>query len=195
MCFVYRIKRRAENIAVLEHITELAENGEIVLVTSVFTTAEVAMVEDKDDPNPLPEAEQERLIVDFFENDFIYPVSVTPDICKKAREIVRKYRIKGKDAIHVASALVVPGVVEFHTYDGPVLKKCKTLHGCTLKVMEPTYQTKEAADAAQQSTMFADEVDILKQPKRLKGDDDPATDTNVSTFIKYPERKFIKGDL
>jgi predicted nucleic acid-binding protein len=116
MCFTYRLKRQKENIETLEPITQAAQDGNIVLVTSIFTMAEVACVSDSDTAE-----EQERQIELFFENDYIYPIPFDVAICKKSRELVRLCHLKGKDAVHVASALSVPDVSSLHTHDKKVI--------------------------------------------------------------------------
>ena len=132
MCFIYRIGRKTEYITALEEITRRAENNEIMLVTSVFTLAEVAVVNDK-----ASAIDQEKMIMDFFDNDFIYLVSFDEIICRKAREIVRTCKLKGKDAVHVASALSMPEVTAIHTNDTDIIKNTARLKPCPIKVQSP----------------------------------------------------------
>jgi predicted nucleic acid-binding protein len=132
MCFIYRIARNVNFISVLEEVTRLAEKGDIVLVTSVFSMAEVARVDGVPDA-----AEQERLIMDFFDNEFIYPVAFDEKVCKLSRGIVRTCKLKGKDAVHVATALLVPGISSMHSYDTKVLQCMKHLTGFNLTIEKP----------------------------------------------------------
>ncbi len=150
MTFIYRLKRVPEHILILEHITKSAEQGNLLIVTSAFTMAEVAMVSDTEDDD-----EQERIIEDFFENDFIRLIPVDRRVSKKAREILRVFPgVKGKDAVHLATACITPGIIAMHTYDGPLLKKNGRLPGCTVPIIKPKWINN--ADPAQ-----VDATDLL----------------------------------
>lgn len=136
MCFTYRIDKNPAFYLDLKSITDQAEKGHIVLVTSVFTTAEVAKI-GLDPKAPIAHEEQERLIEEFFENDFIYLVATTPSICKRARQLVREFSLKGKDAIHVATALEITGIPVMHTYDKDILKVNGHIMGTSLIIERP----------------------------------------------------------
>lgn len=134
MVFIHRLSRHPDYIPVLEHITNKAEKSEVLIVTSAFTMAEVAML-----PDGSTDEEQEKAIEDFFENDFIRIIPVDRRIAKKAREILRAYPgVKGKDAIHLATACVTPGVAIMHTYDKGLLTKNGLLPGCSLTIEKPS---------------------------------------------------------
>jgi len=109
--FISRIQRTAGRIEVLEHITGRAEEGEVEIVTSAFTLCEVA----KGDESVLPE-DQEKMIVNFFENPYILIQQVDAFVAARTRDIVRGFGLKPADALHVASALAA-SVSEMHTYD------------------------------------------------------------------------------
>ena len=132
--FIHRLSRHPEYIPVLEHITTKAEKSEVLIVTSAFTMAEVAMLS-----NGSTDEAQEKAIEDFFENDFIRIIPVDRRIAKKAREILRAYPgVKGKDAIHLATACVTPGIAIMHTYDRALLNKNGLLPGCSLTIEKPS---------------------------------------------------------
>ncbi len=133
--FISRIEKTPGRITVLEQLTGAAEAGQLRLVTSALTLAEVAVIRDAGLPD-----DQERLIVDFFENDYIVVRSVDRFVAEKAREIIRSHGIKGADAVQVAVALQSKAH-EFHTYDTTLLKKLgpNTLPG--LPVVEPHWDT------------------------------------------------------
>ena len=137
--FIHRIQQTPEHIDVLRQITDAAEKDKLSIVTSAFTLCEVAKV-NKDVPDILPE-EQERLIVDYFENPYIVLRSVDRAVAKKAREILRfKESIKGKDAVHVATA-VLHGIPIMHTFD----RKLQTLTGApcigSLRIQAPSWES------------------------------------------------------
>ncbi len=136
-CFTSRIERTPGRIQILEHITDRAERGEIVIVTSAFTLVEVAKVNL---PPGLEHDEQERLIVDFFDNPYILPIQLDLRVAKIARDIIRNYSaIKGKDAIHIASAIQA-GVSVMHTYDvNHILPKDGKIGNPPLRIKQPEF--------------------------------------------------------
>jgi predicted nucleic acid-binding protein len=123
------MNRNPDFIVALEEVTRRAEKGDLILVTSVFTMAEVAQVDESADAET-----QEKMILDFFENDFIYVVAFDESICKSARQIIRSTKMKGKDAVHVATALSVPHVSSMHTYDTELLRKARKLVNSKLPI-------------------------------------------------------------
>lgn len=134
MVFIYRLNKHTQYLPVLEHITQQAEKGEVTIVTSAFTTVEVGKL-----PNGGNEDEQEKAISDFFENDFIRIIPVDRRVARKSREIMRLFPgVKGKDAVHLATACVTPGVAIMHTYDNELLKKNGLLPDCSLSVEKPS---------------------------------------------------------
>ena len=116
--FIHRIQRTPGKIATLKQITYAAENGEVVIVTSAFSIAEVAKLNTK---KPLTKP-QEKRINEFFQNDFIELVAVDLFVAELARSIVRNHGLKPGDAVVVASALMGNADV-LHTYDEKVLKR------------------------------------------------------------------------
>ncbi len=131
--FIARIQREAGRIAVLEQISDAAERGELRIVTSTFTMVEVAKLNQSE---TLPE-EQERLIVEFFKNSFIILRQVDRRVATKAREIMRAHSgVKGKDAVHIATA-VVWNVPVMHTYDEKLTSRNGKIDG--LRIEEPRW--------------------------------------------------------
>lgn len=111
MVFIYRVQRHLDWIADLELFTEAAERGDLRIVTSAWTMAEVV----KTDANLLP-PDQERRIVEFFENEYIVIRNVDRFVAELARNIVRIHGIPPRDAVHVATALLAD-VGVMHTND------------------------------------------------------------------------------
>jgi predicted nucleic acid-binding protein len=140
--FIDLLQRSPARIDVLDDYIQLAEKNELEIVTSDFTLCEVATLKELG----LPEDEVERLIVDFFENPYILMRSLDRRVAAKAREIMRAVPgVKGKDAVHLASA-ALSAVTSFHTYDHPLLTKAPTLvasgkmldkDGAPLRVEQP----------------------------------------------------------
>jgi len=115
-CFIGRIQPHPQRIAALRYVTDRGERGEVEIVTATWTLCEVCKV----DEGLLPE-EQERKITEFFENPYILIRQLDRDVAQESRHIVRTYRLKPNDALHVASALLSDCPV-LHTYDEQLLK-------------------------------------------------------------------------
>jgi predicted nucleic acid-binding protein len=125
VCFIGRLQPHPDRIAALRHWTDRAERGEVEIVTSAWTLCEVSKVDEK-----LVDEEQEKKIADFFENPYILLRQIDRDVAIETRRIVRAYRLKPKDALHVATAVLTNCSV-LHTYDDQHLTKL------TLRVGNP----------------------------------------------------------
>jgi len=130
--FVYRIQERPEQIESLRRITNAAEAGEVEIATSTFTCCETASLWSRD----LSEADQETIIRDFFDNPYIILQQVTRDVGQVARQAVRSLGVKGKDAVHVASAILA-GCSELQTYDERLLRKSGQFGAPPLLIRKP----------------------------------------------------------
>lgn len=117
--FIDRIQRTPGRIAVIEQITNAAERGDVVLVTSALTLAEVVK-----GPEGLLPVEQEQLIIGLFENPYIRLRPVDRLVAEKAREVGRLCSMKPPDAIHVATAILASDVSVLHTFDEAMIRKC-----------------------------------------------------------------------
>jgi predicted nucleic acid-binding protein len=131
---ISRIQRTPERIEVLEYLTEEAERNRLLIVVSTFTIIEVNRTENQ---KPLTE-EEDRLISDYFENDYIVIRPLTIPIARLARDIAREYRIKPKDAVHVATA-VFWEVPLLHSYDENLCKKTEMIGDPPLKIENPSF--------------------------------------------------------
>lgn len=111
--FLDRLKRKPERIAILETITDAAENGDFIIVTSAITLAEVIKLPE------LGTSTQDQIstIETFFENPWLNIRIVDEVIARNAAEIRRSSGLKTCDAIHVATALKYK-IPILHTYDG-----------------------------------------------------------------------------
>jgi len=128
--FLDRIPQTPDRIEALRELTDRAQAGGLRIATSAFTMCEVAKVKGV----PLPE-EQERLIVDFFDNPYIVLVQVDEFAARKTRELVRTHAgLKGRDAVHIASALLA-GAPVLHTYDEKHLTPLNGVEG--LRILIP----------------------------------------------------------
>lgn len=112
MLFVYRIEKHPDWIGDLQLFTDAAERGELRIVTSAYSLVEVAKMPNA---STLSE-EQERLIVDFFENEYIVVRNIDRFVAELARDLIRKYKLPTTDAVHVATA-ILSKVDVLHTND------------------------------------------------------------------------------
>ncbi len=137
MTFAHRISERADCISILKTWSDAAERNEVVIVTSAFTLCELGKL---DTPGkPILPVDQEKLISRFFMNDFVLVVQVDRRVANLSREIIRLGGIQGKDAVHIASA-VVAGVSVLHTYDGAMIKKDQQIGNPPLRIEVPAYR-------------------------------------------------------
>jgi predicted nucleic acid-binding protein len=77
--------------------------GRLEIITSSFACVEVLKIKGH---NPITEA-QERELITFFEYPFIKFVDASRPVCEAARRHVWRDRMKPKDAIHLACAMVI----------------------------------------------------------------------------------------
>ena len=131
---IHRLQRTPEHIDILEYLTDAAERNELLIVVSTFTIAEVVRAENLP---PLTE-DEDKLISDYFENDYIVVRPLTIPIAKLAREVARKYGIKPNDAVHVATAIFWK-VPILHSYDKKLCNKTDMIGNPPLKIENPTY--------------------------------------------------------
>jgi predicted nucleic acid-binding protein len=113
--FLQQTKWRIDSIGPM---AEEARRGDLIIVTSALTLAEVVSLKDLG----LLDLHTEQLIVDFFESEFIEVRNVDRFIAEKARWIIREFKINAPDAIHVATAILEKVAVLF-TYDFKDLAK------------------------------------------------------------------------
>lgn len=143
--FIDAIQGNPEWNDVLSHIISAAEAGEVMIVTSALTLAEV--IRDNKTDAVAGDPEQETNIVELFDNTYVSVRTVDKQIGTLARQIARDYRLKPPDAVHVATALSTK-VAELHTRDGENGKTGGMLSrdgrislpgGLPLKIILPTW--------------------------------------------------------
>jgi predicted nucleic acid-binding protein len=137
--FIDLIEKTPARYPVLEEIVASAERGEVRIVTSAIALAEVSRLNNLS--GVLPEW-KEKLIVQFFENDYIALRAVDRAIAEIARPIIRGHGLKTADAIHIATALQAK-VQVLHTYDGqhllPLDEKIALPNSLVLRIEEPSW--------------------------------------------------------
>ncbi len=119
--FIHRLQATQEHINILRHLTRAAENGELEIVTSIFTSVEICYLDKTQLTKPHFTIEQENKIVEFLDNPYIKLRQIDRDVARKSRSIVRNIPgIKPADALHLATAILYE-VNEVQTYDPHLL--------------------------------------------------------------------------
>lgn len=130
---------RVENRFVMcDQVLKGAENGNLEIVTSAFTLAEVCKSPEVRD-SPLDH------LPSFFERSYILTVPVDMAIARRAQSMQTSgvFNLKPPNAVHLASAQRA-AVRELHTFDGRVLGLDGQLAGSDgkqIKICKPTEGT------------------------------------------------------
>ena len=97
-------------------IAERARRGETHIWVSAFAMVEVARIQGR------PDDAAERIIREFFAQEYVVVANLDPFVAEIARALVRDLRIKGKDAVHLATAIRW-NVPVFETFDIELLRR------------------------------------------------------------------------
>ena len=114
-----------------ESVLEAADQGRIIIVTSALTLAEVLYTRKL----ILPEADKIK-IDNFFKSVFISVRNVTRKIAEDARNVVWQYKVRPKDAVHIATALQ-HRIPVFNTFDNALLRKDGQIGQPPLTIQKP----------------------------------------------------------
>jgi predicted nucleic acid-binding protein len=137
------INQELGRFAKITGVLDRARAGELQIVTSTFTIAEVLKRKCGDDKVGIEEDEDDPF-TELLKQDFVILVNADWDACTRARSLYREFCDRGlkkpQDALHLATA-VVENVDEMHTFDGDDLLKLtgkvKRADGMTLTICEP----------------------------------------------------------
>src|ERR1700692_887466 len=133
--FGFKIEDREQ---MCREVIEAGKKGNVEILTSALCLAEVCK-------NPaLVQSQTADKIAAFFDRDFVFVINVDTAIGEKARELMMGgfAGLKPPDAIHLATALLSPGVEEMHTFDKKLLDMdglLKKPSGEPLKICKPSY--------------------------------------------------------
>lgn len=115
-----------------------AEQGQLELVVSTMTQAEVAFLQG------LSDSDSEAKIREFFSRNYVITASYDITVAKIARRLIRTYRpnFKAPDAVHMATALLwhIP-ILE--TTDTDLLRLDRKEGNPPLIIQKPKYQGKQ----------------------------------------------------
>jgi len=115
--FIEAIQQEPSSLPVLSAIVRAAQAGDVRIVTSALTLAEVVRAQRSSGT-----AADEQTIRQLFDNPYIVVRAVTRAVATDARAVSRQHGVKPPDAIHVATALAAK-VSELHTRDGQGRKR------------------------------------------------------------------------
>lgn len=132
-CFLGWLQKEEEKQSLCEQVILEAEAGNIKLITSSLTLAEVLMMRGKP---YLPRTDAAR-VRDFFKQPYISVRSVTRALAEDARELVWSRGIKPKDAIHVATAASAK-LTTLHTFDRHLIRKSGKVGTPPLRIERPS---------------------------------------------------------
>lgn len=118
-CFIGWLKAEADKVTPCRPVIQAAEGGDLKIVTSALTLAEVLRLKGKD-PIPAEDAEKVR---GFFKQPYIVLYDVDRTVAESAQGVVWNHGVRPKDAIHVATALAAQaaGIEQLDTFDEPLI--------------------------------------------------------------------------
>jgi predicted nucleic acid-binding protein len=128
-------KTKVDRLDACQALVNKAKNGELVIVTSVWSIDEVNKLEELEKSTRILREAQSKMILEFFENPYIKVRQVDREIAELAHELTRTHSLTNGDAVHVATAAI--GRVDvLYTYDG-IKKKRGGLLQHNLKIGVP----------------------------------------------------------
>jgi len=123
---------------------ERAKKGEVIIVTSALTLAEVLWMKKA----PRVPKEKAELVQRFFRRSYIRVYNVTRKISESAQELVWDKDIRPKDAIHVATAINIK-LQYLETFDGGLLNKSGKVGDPPLIIRKPQEPVQGSFDLGQ----------------------------------------------
>lgn len=117
-CFLGWLQDEADKAELCKAVLVEARLGNLNIVTSALTLAEVLVLKG----HGRISAEKRAMVEKFFKSDFILVRSVTRRISEQARALVWEFGIYPKDAIHVATAIDAK-LYTFNTFDRDLIRK------------------------------------------------------------------------
>jgi predicted nucleic acid-binding protein len=132
-CFLGFLKEENDKIQQCLGVTELAEKGKLIIVTSAITLIEVVKL---DNLLRLVDAKAEKKIRSFFSNPYIDIHNVDREVGILARDLIWKEMLTQRDAIHIATALKLK-LNKMHTFDAQLYKLNNKYGDPKLEICKP----------------------------------------------------------
>ena len=130
--FLGWFQNEAGKVERCEGVIQRAERGEVLIVTSTLTLAEVLWMRNQ----PCLSKDKADLVQKFFRRSYIRVYNVTRKIAENTQSVVWDNGIKPKDAIHVSTAINLK-VDALETFDEGLLKKSGQVGEPLLKIRQP----------------------------------------------------------
>ncbi len=123
-------------------VLERANNGELKIITSAYTIAEVIYLKKKG--REKINRSDSSTICRFCERDYIIPINVDRYIAEDARNLLWEYEaLRPEDAMHVASAIKA-GVSILDTFDDYLIKQSGKIGDPPLIIGKPSIGYQES---------------------------------------------------
>lgn len=135
--FIGFLNQEPKEFSRCKSVLDAAESGQIKVFTSTFTMAEVVYIKN----DRLSDEQKEEMIQRLFSNPWIIPIGFDRETAKINRYIVRKFKIKPFDALHLATAIRMK-VDYFDTTDGVLLRKVEEVVGSNFVSYPPEFPKK-----------------------------------------------------
>jgi predicted nucleic acid-binding protein len=131
-CFLSYLKAEIGKVDQCEGIIERAERGDVLIVTSALTIAEVLWMRE----GPRLAKDKATMVQKFFRKSYIRVVNVNRKISEAAQIHVWDSDIRPKDAIHVATAISF-SCDALETFDKALIAKSGKVGTPLLLIREP----------------------------------------------------------
>jgi predicted nucleic acid-binding protein len=131
-CFIGWLAAEPDKVDDCRTVIRAAERGELVIVTSSLSIAEVVKLRHH---KPIPLADAER-VRKFFRQPYIVVRELDRFLGEEAQSMVWDHDVDPKDAVHVATALRV-GVEQLDTFDEKLIGKSGVIGNPPLSIGRP----------------------------------------------------------
>jgi predicted nucleic acid-binding protein len=131
-CFLAHLKAEVGKAEQCDGVLARAERGDVLIVTSALTIAEVLWVRG----GPKLPKDKAEIVQRFFRKSYIRVVNVSRKIAESAQMHVWENGVNPKDAIHVATALSI-SVVALESFDAGLIRKSGIMGNPLLLIREP----------------------------------------------------------
>lgn len=142
-CFLGHFQAEEGKVEKCDGVLQRAERGEVLIVTSALTLAEVLWMRG----GPRLTAEKAELVQKFFRRSYIRVYNLSRKLAEAAQLHVWNDGIKPKDAIHVATAVHL-GAQALETFDLQLISKSGIAGEPLLLIREPQAAAQGRLDLA-----------------------------------------------
>jgi len=130
--FLGWLQNEAGKVDLCSGTIKRAQDGEVLIVTSALTIAEVLWRRNA----PKLAEDKLSLLRKFFRRSHIRVVNVSRVIAEEAQDVVMNYNVRPKDAVHVASA-IHHGINILETFDEGLLAQSGKIGAPSLTIRKP----------------------------------------------------------